>query len=200
MIEGVSCRRVPTFTLRSSFSADESYLSASSSGDKRAESSSVIKDSFHPEASYLKRLYIEDFILVKREEVFFDPGFNVVTGESGAGKSVLIEALSQVLGKTSLGNCIRPSCDSAALEATVHLAANGMRRVRALFRQFDVHGHGLTHPQDDIGGDIVMRREVRLISVWVEVTRIVAVFRFRRRSADCEVVVLSTAILSPSAY
>ena len=167
MIESVPCRRVSkSFLLRSSFSADERHLSASSFGDKHDKSSSVIHDAFHPDASYLKRLYIEDFILVKKEEVFFDPGFNVVTGESGAGKSVLIEALSQVLGKTSLGNCVRPSCDSAALEATFHLAANGMRRVRALFRQFDVHGHGLAHLQDDVGGDIVLRREVGRISLY----------------------------------
>jgi len=110
--------------------------------------------------SHLEKLVIQDFILVKKEEVHFEPGFNVVTGESGAGKSVLIDALSQVLGKTSLGNCIRHPCDRAVLQGTFHLAPNGLRHVRALFRQFDVPSRALPDLDSMSGGKLVIEREI----------------------------------------
>ncbi len=46
----------------------------------------------------LRELVIENFILIDRAEVFFAPGFTVVTGDTGAGKSLLIKALTMLMG------------------------------------------------------------------------------------------------------
>ncbi len=46
----------------------------------------------------LKRLYIENFALVEKLELEFNNGMSVLTGETGAGKSIIIGALSRLLG------------------------------------------------------------------------------------------------------
>ena len=55
----------------------------------------------------LTRLYIENFALIERVEVEFGPGLNVVTGETGAGKSVLLGALDSILGGAASADCVR---------------------------------------------------------------------------------------------
>ena len=54
------------------------------------------------------------------------PGLNVVTGESGAGKSVLVTCLGQLLGAPAVESCIRPPASSAIIEGTLHLPANAV--------------------------------------------------------------------------
>ena len=46
----------------------------------------------------LTRLYIKDFALIEEAVIEFGPGLNVITGETGAGKSILIGALNSILG------------------------------------------------------------------------------------------------------
>ena len=46
----------------------------------------------------LRSLAIRDFVIVEKMELEFDSGFTVLTGETGAGKSILIDALALVLG------------------------------------------------------------------------------------------------------
>lgn len=52
-------------------------------------------------------LQIDNFALIEHSEVEFQPGFNVITGESGAGKSIMIGALAFLLGARSSGNVLR---------------------------------------------------------------------------------------------
>jgi len=125
------------------------------------ENSTLLRNKVVPlECSYLKKLRIQDFVLVKDQEIDFDAGFNVVTGESGAGKSVLIEALSQILGKPTLGDCIRSSCSQAVLEGVFHLSSIGAEQAKSIFRQYSVPIKVFDHFDAETGGDIVFRREV----------------------------------------
>ncbi len=70
-----------------------------------------------------------DFALVADETVELRPGLNVVTGESGAGKSVLVTVLGQLLGFPAIDNCIRPPASCASVEGSVHLPGSSVVRI-----------------------------------------------------------------------
>jgi DNA repair protein RecN (Recombination protein N) len=66
----------------------------------------------------LKRLRIENFALVDQLDLNFGAGLNVLTGETGAGKSIVLDALDAVLGGKTSGRVIRTGTDRALIEAT----------------------------------------------------------------------------------
>ncbi len=66
----------------------------------------------------LKELQIEDFALIDSMQLSFDAGFSVLTGETGAGKSIIIDALSLLLGQRASTEMIRSGADSAIVEAS----------------------------------------------------------------------------------
>lgn len=47
----------------------------------------------------LSTLHIENIAVIEQAEIAFDSGFNVLTGETGAGKSIVIDAISAILGE-----------------------------------------------------------------------------------------------------
>ncbi|MEK7738173.1 MAG: AAA family ATPase, partial [Pseudomonadota bacterium] len=65
----------------------------------------------------LRRLFIRDFVIVDRLELDFGPGFGTLTGETGAGKSILIDALSLALGERADPGVIRSGCERAEVTA-----------------------------------------------------------------------------------
>ncbi|MDR1163024.1 MAG: DNA repair protein RecN [Candidatus Accumulibacter sp.] len=65
----------------------------------------------------LRRLSIRDFVLVDRLELEFGEGFSVLTGETGAGKSILIDALAFALGDRADTALIRAGCERAEVSA-----------------------------------------------------------------------------------
>lgn len=67
--------------------------------------------------SMLKELEIRDFALIQHLSVSFTEGFNILTGETGAGKSIIIDALNAVLGGKVGPGIIRPNCEKASAEA-----------------------------------------------------------------------------------
>lgn len=69
----------------------------------------------------LKTLVIRDFILVEHQEITFAPGFNVITGETGTGKSLLVNALSLLLGARGREEWIRPGGSRAIVEGCFSL-------------------------------------------------------------------------------
>ncbi|MYE87065.1 MAG: DNA repair protein RecN [Gammaproteobacteria bacterium] len=70
----------------------------------------------------LKQLTIRDFALVAKVDVAFDHGLTVVTGESGAGKSILMNALALVVGERARTDLIRPGAARAEVTAEFDLA------------------------------------------------------------------------------
>jgi len=65
----------------------------------------------------LCRLFIRDFVLVRELELDFQPGFGALTGETGAGKSLLIDALAFVLGERAEAGLIRTGASRAEVTA-----------------------------------------------------------------------------------
>jgi len=69
----------------------------------------------------LRALGIRDFIIVERLDLEFDAGFTVLTGETGAGKSILIDALTLLLGERGEAALVREGCARAELSAEFDL-------------------------------------------------------------------------------
>ena len=67
----------------------------------------------------LTELIIRNFAIIDRLQVSFGPGFNVLTGETGAGKSILVDALGLVLGDRADSSVIRHGCERAEISASL---------------------------------------------------------------------------------
>src|SRR5947207_7062029 len=65
----------------------------------------------------LRFLKIDHLAVIDAVEVEFGPGLNVLTGETGAGKSILVEAVGLLLGDRASGDLVRTGEDAATVEA-----------------------------------------------------------------------------------
>src|SRR2546423_9759929 len=70
----------------------------------------------------LRELRIRNFAVIESVTVAFGPGLNVLTGETGAGKSMLIDAILLVRGARAQTDVIRSDADTATVEARFELA------------------------------------------------------------------------------
>lgn len=69
----------------------------------------------------LVELNIENFAVAEKLHINFSKGFNVLTGETGAGKSVIVDAIGMILGGRANKDLIRTGCDKAILEGLFYL-------------------------------------------------------------------------------
>lgn len=69
----------------------------------------------------LTTLRIKNFAIIEDLELHFQPGFTVLTGETGAGKSIIIDALALLLGHPASEDMIRRGADTALIEGMFHL-------------------------------------------------------------------------------
>lgn len=95
-------------------------------------------------------LRIVNFAVLKDLSVSLETGLNVVTGETGAGKSIVVDALEVLLGGRALSGIVRSGEPRALVEGVVDI--RGLREVAALIDQL-----GLESGE----GDLILRREVR---------------------------------------
>ena len=96
----------------------------------------------------LKSLYIRNHALIDEIEVEFENGLNVLTGETGAGKSTIIEALSLILGERASADVVRKGAEKAVVEGVLLIAGN--RKLNKLLEENHI----------DFADDLVLRREV----------------------------------------
>ena len=86
----------------------------------------------------LRQLTIRDFVIVDRLELAFGDGFGALTGETGAGKSILIDALALALGERADAGVVRQGCDKAEVVASFDIAA--LPEVAAWLKDHDLDG------------------------------------------------------------
>ena len=67
----------------------------------------------------LEELRIQNFAIIDSQELTFASGFNVITGETGAGKSIMIDALELLLGGKTDNAVVRAGADRAQVEANI---------------------------------------------------------------------------------
>ena len=73
----------------------------------------------------LTHLHIQNLAIIEEVELEFHPGMTVLTGETGAGKSILIDALGLILGDRGDSSIIRPDSDKSEIVATFDITENG---------------------------------------------------------------------------
>lgn len=95
----------------------------------------------------LKHLYIKNFTLIDELDIDFYPAFSVITGETGAGKSIILGALHLLLGQRADSKQVKSGSTKCIIEATFDISRYGMND---FFTAHDI----------DYDGECILRREV----------------------------------------
>lgn len=98
----------------------------------------------------LKQLYIQNFTLIDEINILFHPGFSVITGETGAGKSIILGALGLLKGNRADTKQIRQGEERCVIEAHFDI------------RQYDLKDFFLENDLDDDPHDCILRREINI--------------------------------------
>jgi DNA repair protein RecN (Recombination protein N) len=80
----------------------------------------------------LRRLRIENFVLIREADLVFAPGLNAVTGETGAGKSIFAQAIGLLLGAAGDAGYLGPGAQEAYVEAELDLPGAALEDLEAL--------------------------------------------------------------------
>ncbi|MBI3813815.1 MAG: DNA repair protein RecN [Nitrospinae bacterium] len=97
----------------------------------------------------LKELRIKNYAIIDELNIEFKPGLNILTGETGAGKSIIIESLGLILGERASDEMIRSGEDSAAIEAVFDISK--MKRIKDTLLESGIE------PEDE---ELIIRRQV----------------------------------------
>lgn len=100
----------------------------------------------------LHTLHIRDLALIEALDVEFGRGLNIVTGETGAGKSILVGAMKLILGDRASTDVVRPGAKRAVVEGTFRLndGSEAARTVRRILVENDI----------DMQPELILRRQV----------------------------------------
>ncbi len=96
----------------------------------------------------LKQLNIKDYALIERLDISFQPGFSVITGETGAGKSIILGAIGLLLGNRAEARMVKEGKDKCSIEAHFDLTRY---KLEQFFRENDI---------DYDADDTILRREL----------------------------------------
>lgn len=84
----------------------------------------------------LKTLYIKDYALLEQISIEFEKGLNIITGETGAGKSILIDAMSLLLGERASNEVIRKGAEKAIVEGI--FSTDNNNKIERLLEQNEI--------------------------------------------------------------
>ena len=84
----------------------------------------------------LKTLHVKDYALIEEINVEFGIGLNIITGETGAGKTILIDALSLLLGERASTEVVRKDADKSIVEGVFNVKGN--KKVESLLEQNEI--------------------------------------------------------------
>src|SRR6185436_10208172 len=89
----------------------------------------------------LRFLRIRNLAVIESVDVEFEPGFNVLTGETGAGKSIVVEAVGLLLGARASSDMVRTGETQATIEAIFEEPGPGTKPRELIIRR-DITNHG----------------------------------------------------------
>ena len=98
----------------------------------------------------LKSLEIKDYALIEYIQVEFGKGLNIITGETGAGKSILIDAMSLLLGERASTEVVRKGAQKSFVEGTFDV--DGNKKVKAILDKNEI----------EFSTELIVRREISL--------------------------------------
>src|SRR5580698_4954256 len=105
----------------------------------------------NPGQPVLVELRLENYAVIDNVAVAFAPGLNLLTGETGAGKSILIDALALLLGEKASADVIRSGADRAVIAAVFEIEGAAEKSVEEIFE-----ANGIDREDDSI----ILRREI----------------------------------------
>ncbi|MGE5682223.1 MAG: AAA family ATPase, partial [Bacillota bacterium] len=98
----------------------------------------------------LKSLQIRDYALIEKIFVEFDKGLNIITGETGAGKSILIDAMGLLLGERASTDVVRKGAQKSVVEGIFDVENH--LKVKSVLEEADI----------EYQSELIMRREISL--------------------------------------
>jgi len=101
----------------------------------------------------ISELHIRDFAIIEELDIAFDEGLIIFTGETGAGKSIIIDAVDTLLGGRADSNFIRIGCDHASVEGVFQIPDNYKDPIYEILEKGDFL---------DSGDALTLTREIRL--------------------------------------
>ena len=98
----------------------------------------------------LKSIQVKDYALIEEIFVEFGGGLNIITGETGAGKSILIDAMGLLLGERASTEVVRKGAAKSIVEGIFNV--DGNKKVESVLRENEI----------EYGPELIMRREISL--------------------------------------
>lgn len=96
----------------------------------------------------IKSLQVKDYALIEHVHVEFGPGLNIITGETGAGKSILIDAMSLLLGERASTEVVRKDASKSVVEGIFDVELN--KKVKKILEENEI----------EFFPELIMRREI----------------------------------------
>ena len=101
----------------------------------------------------LRLLSVTNFATIEQLEMELESGFNVLTGETGAGKSIIVDALSLLLGGRADGSMVRSGARQSRVEGVFLLNGDLVQEISVALGEYEI---------DDSEEELILAREVNI--------------------------------------